>query len=249
MRTEPRGTTWALLRLVVAALILAAIVAQLAKSIGTAAELDRDVVTTAANFFSFFTILSNLATAIVLAWAGTWFLAVGRRGSEPQSAEPPALALCLAAVTTYMLVTGIVYNTLLRSVELPQGAAPIPWSNEVLHLIAPLFMLADLLLAPRRRALPWGAVWAVLVLPLGWIAYTTIRGPLVVNPITGAPYWYPYPFLDPHSPATGGYVGVIAYVAAIATLIAAAAILVVWWGRRRAAKAVAGYPSTGRSAD
>ena len=37
-------------------------------------------------------------------------------------------------MTTYMIVTGLVYNILLRGIELPQGSEPIPWSNETLHV-------------------------------------------------------------------------------------------------------------------
>ena len=70
--------TWTLLRLAMAAVTVAAIVAQLAKSTGTAIELGRDVTTTIANFFSFFTILSNTAAAVVLAWIALWYLVKGR---------------------------------------------------------------------------------------------------------------------------------------------------------------------------
>ena len=100
---------WTVLRLAMAALTAGAIVAQLAKSIGTAVELGRDVGTTIANFFSFFTILSNAAAAIVLAWIALWYLVDGRR--KKTDAEPPGLAVALACVSTYMIITGIVYNT------------------------------------------------------------------------------------------------------------------------------------------
>lgn len=214
------------MRLAVAALIAAAIIAQLAKSIGTAAELGRDVATTAANFFSFFTILSNAAAAVVLVWAALWFFARGRHAV----AEPPALALSLACVTTYMIITGIVYNILLRQIELPQGSAPIPWSNEALHLIAPLFLLADLFFGPLRRALPWRAVWAIVAFPILWVFYTMLRGPLVTNPVSGDPYWYPYPFLNPNGP--GGWGAVAFWIVVIAAAFLLVASLVVWWGRR-----------------
>ena len=131
-----------------------------------------------------------------------------------------------------MVITGIVYNALLRSITLPQGSEPVPWSNEVLHLIGPLFLLADVLFAPRRRALPWGAVLTIIAFPLVWTAYTLIRGPLVTNPATGDGWWYPYPFLNPNNP--DGWGSVIVYVIVIAVLFAAVAAFIVWWGRRRA---------------
>jgi len=233
MRTSAWERVWSILRAVMAALVVAAIVAQLARSVGTANELGRDAATTVANFFSFFTILSNALSAVVLLWAAIWFFTRGRTATT----EPPGLALALASVTTYMIITGIVYNILLRHVVLPQGSEPIPWSNEVLHLIAPLFLLADLFVGPLRRALRWSALWAIIAFPIAWVLYTLARGPLVTNPVTEAPYWYPYPFLDANNPdlVPPGYAGVGVYVVGIAIAIVAAGVLVVWVGRRRAA--------------
>ena len=138
-----------LARAAMALAILAAVIGQLARSVATAAELGRDVGVTIANFFSFFTVLSNTAAAVVLLWAAIRFWASGRRAD----AEPAGLATALACVSTYMIITGVVYNLLLRGITLPQGSEPIPWSNEILHLVGPLFLLADVLLAPLRRAL------------------------------------------------------------------------------------------------
>ena len=229
MRSAAWSNGWSVARAAMAAVTIAAIVAQLSKSIGTATGLDRDVTTTVVNFFSFFTILSNASAAIVLLWAAVWFWTRGRRAD----AEPLSLAVALACVSTYMIITGIVYNTLLRNIELPQGSEPIPWSNEVLHLIGPLFLLADVLLGPLRRALPWRALWAIVGFPILWVIGTMIRGPLVTNPVSGDPFWYPYPFLNPNN--AGGWPSVVAYVIGIAVAIIAVGALVVWVGRRRAA--------------
>ena len=226
MRSQAWAQTWSVMRLAMAAVIATAIVAQLLKSVSTAAELGRDVGTTIANFFSFFTILSNGLAAAVLVWAALWFFTRGRHAV----AEPPALALALACVTTYMIITGVVYNVLLRQIVLDQGSAPIPWSNEVLHLIGPLFLLADLFVGPRRRALPWRTVWAVIAFPILWVAYTMLRGPLVTSPGTGDPYWYPYPFLNP--PPPGGWGAVAFWIAVISVAFLVFASVVVWWGRR-----------------
>jgi hypothetical protein len=224
--TKGWARTWSALRLVMAALLVAAIVAQLSASLSTAAELGRDVATTLANFFSFFTILSNAVAAVVLAWAGIWFFARG----HDANAEPPALAMALACVTTYMVITGIVYNTLLRGIVLPQGSEPIPWSNELLHLIGPLFLAVDLFVGPLRRALPWRAVGVIVTFPTLWVLYTMVRGPLVVNPVSGDPYWYPYPFLNPNGP--GGWTSVLIYVVIISAAFVAVGSVVVWRGRR-----------------
>lgn len=230
---------WSALRLVMSAAIVVAVVAQFSASMSTAAELGRDVATTAVNFFSFFTILSNVSAAVVLTWAAIRWLARGRRTG---ATEPHALAVALACVSTYMIVTGIVYNTLLRGITLPQGSEPIPWSNEILHLVGPIFLLLDVFLGPARRALPWSRILVVVAFPLVWVIYTLARGPLTVNPATGDPWWYPYPFLDPHL-QPWGYGGVALYIVGIAILIAAVAWFVLAVGRQRAGVAPAVVPA------
>lgn len=229
LRTPAWTLTWNALRAALAVLIAAAVITQAVTTVGGAISGGRDVGTTITNFFSFFTILSNVLTVVVMVWAVVWFFWRGRKDASP---EPRALAIALASVTTYMVITGIVYNTLLRGIQLPQGTT-VPWSNEVLHVVGPLFLLVDLFVAPRRRWLGWGVIAAVLAFPLAWVVYTMVRGPLVTNPLTGAPYWYPYPFLDPHTATTGGYGGVVLYIVGIAVGIAVVAALVVWVSRMR----------------
>ena len=222
-------TWWPYARLAAAALTLAAIIAQLQLTLSNAAsastEWGRHMPTVAANFFSFFTIQSNLIAAIVLTTAALWAL----RQRDPSAAEPRGLAVALACASTYMIVTGIVYNLLLRGVALLPGAT-VPWSNEVLHVVVPLFLLADVLFAPRRRALGWSAVPIVAVYPIVWVVYTLARSELIVGPVTGDPWWFPYPFLNWH---VIGFGAVALYVVGIAAAIIAVAAFVVWTGRRR----------------
>jgi hypothetical protein len=222
---------WTIARAAMAALTVAAIVAQLVQSVSGAIDAGRHVATIITNFFSFFTILSNALAAVVLLWAAIWFWTRGRR----EDAEPEGLATALAAITTYMVITGIVYNLLLRKYQLEPGAV-VPWSNEVLHLVGPLFLLADLFVGPRRRALPWRSLWWIVAFPIVWAVYTMLRGPLITNPGTGDPFWYPYPFLNPNH--DGGWPSVIVYVVGIAIAIIAVGSFVVWWGRRSVARAV-----------
>lgn len=232
-RTPRWAQTWTVLRLIAAGLIAAAILAQASRTIGGAVAAQGDILTTTVNFFSFFTILSNVLSAVVLAWAAIRFWTRGRE--DAAAPEPRILATLLACATTYMIVTGIVYNVLLRGIALPQGTT-VPWSNEVLHVVGPVFLLADLFLGPRRRSLPWRAVAEIVVVPLAWVVYTLVRGPLTTNPVTGQAFWYPYPFLNPNN-FDDGYVTVAVYVVGIAVVIALAAWLVVGVGRRRGAAA------------
>lgn len=237
---KPAITAWSVVRLVMAAAIVAAVVAQFSASLTRAGERGDDVITVATNFFSFFTILSNSLSAIVLVLAAVWYFARGRRVASP--VEPRGIAVALAAASTYMIITGIVYNVLLRGVTLPQGSEPIPWSNEILHLVAPLFFVADVLVGAARRRLPWSSVAAVLVFPIVWVIYTMVRGPLITNPVSGDPYWYPYPFLNPNNFADG-YVTVALYIVGIAVAVLIVAAAVVAAGRWRGADAATPAPT------
>jgi carbon starvation protein CstA len=201
--------------------IIAAIVGQLIVSLGVWAGVG--TATNVVNFFSFFTIEANILAAVVLLIGAG--LLVRHRGDDPRW-----YTMLRACAVTYMVVTGIVYNTLLRGIELPQGQT-LGWSNEVLHLIAPLYLLLDWIAAPGRTPLGAKRLLPVLVFPLVWTAYTLIRGPLVVDEIRGNPFWYPYPFLSPHA-SDGGYLTVSLYVVLIAAVIAAAGAAVLWISRR-----------------
>lgn len=215
---------WNTARVAVAVFVLVAVGAQFVSSTAEAAARGRDVTTVVANFFSFFTILSNVSSAVVLAWLGARFFARGRR----IDVDPPALATALAFASTYMIVTGVVYNLLLRGI--PLQPETVGWSNEILHVWGPLFLLLDVILGPTRRRLPWSAAFAAAIFPIAWIVYTLLRAPLITNPTTGAPFWYPYPFLDPN---TGGWGSVAVYIVVIAVAIIALALGVVAIGRAR----------------
>lgn len=222
---------WPYARLAAAVLGLAAIIRQFSLAVGNAIAADTPwgshIPTVVANFFSYFTILANLIAAIVLIIAALWMLRT-RRSAAP---EPAWLATLLVCASTYMIVTGIVYNLLLRNIAIA-GISDV-WTNETLHVIIPLFLLADVLFAPRRRALPWSTMLTAAAFPIVWVVYTLIRANFIIGPAHGNPWWYPYPFLDPH--IQGGYLGIIGYVIGIAAAIVGVAALVVWVGRRRGA--------------
>ncbi|MBB3157495.1 hypothetical protein FHS07_001179 [Microbacterium proteolyticum] len=224
LRTREWAVGWNVARVAAGAMIAIAVIAQFVSSVSGALEAGRHVATIVANFFSFFTILSNVSAAIVLLIAGVRFFARGRRTGP----EPVALATVLAWVTTYMLVTGIVYNLLLRGI--PLQPETVPWSNEILHVWGPLFLLLDVLVGPNRRRLPWAAAVGAAIFPLAWIVYTLLRAPLITSPTTGDPFWYPYPFLNP---TTGGWGPVVGYIVVIAAAIVILAVGVVAVGRAR----------------
>ncbi len=211
-----------------AAVIVAAIVAQLIRTLGFAIDKDRDFLTVLTNFFSFFTILSNVLAAITLLLCGLWLLTRGRR----RRFQPRALSVLLLSVGTYMVITGIVYNTLLRGIPLEPGGT-VAWSNEVLHVVGPAMLLLELIFRVGVRPISWRALWVVVGFPIVWVIYTMIRGEQITSPTTGQPWWYPYPFLNPYT-VPNGYLGVAGYVVGISITVIAVASLAIWWSRRRA---------------
>jgi hypothetical protein len=136
------------------------------------------------NFFSFFTIESNII-AFVVFLASAFFVFAKRKSTK--------LDFFRGAATFYMVVTGIVFSVLLSGIEGVELTA-VPWDNVVLHYIIPIAIAFDWIIDPpaRRISFKKGLLW--LLFPLTYLVYSLIRGP-----IAG---FYPYPFLDP---ANGGY--------------------------------------------
>ena len=216
---------FAALRIAVATAIVVAIVAQLRASLGFWSDQGvTNIASNVVNFFSFFTVEANIASAVVLT-VGAVLLLV--RGGVDDSV---VYTVVRASVVTYMVVTGIVYNLLLRGIELPQGST-VGWSNEILHVVAPVYLLVDWLFAPGRVPLGARRIWPVLVFPIVWVLYTLVRGPFVTDEVFGNDFWYPYPFLNPITSANG-YLSVAFYVILIAAVIGLVAAGVLWISRR-----------------
>jgi hypothetical protein len=163
------------------------------------------------NFFSFFTIESNLLAIVVLLVGGL---------RNPSGAP---WAYLRGAVTFFMVVTGIVYAGLLRDAEVGLASA---WVDSALHQVTPIALLADWLVFPPwpsggRAAYPRSLGW--LAFPLAYFAYALARGAAVD--------WYPYPFIDPRRP--GGYGGVAVSSIALAAAMAALALALAAAASRR----------------
>ena len=157
----------------------------------------------ALNFFTFFTILSNLLAMAVL-------LEGGRR---QLTGQPPLPDLWRGAAVVYMTVTYLVFAVLLRDLQ-EELQTHVAWVDSVLHRVTPIVLMVDWLIEPPHQPIPFRrAVVPWLAFPLGWTAFTLVRGA-----IDGR---YPYPFLDP---ANGGYGVVALYCIGIFALFLA----VVW---------------------
>ncbi|MET9224840.1 Pr6Pr family membrane protein [Lentzea sp. NPDC003310] len=154
-----------------------------------------------ANHYSFFTILSNLFAAVVA------LIGVFR----------PVSAQLRGAAVVYMATTGLVYSFLLQGIDVQTPA----YANWVLHIIVPILVVAEWLLAPERTR-RW---WTWLAFPLAYLVYSLVRGPIVG--------WYPYPFLDPRR---GGYGSVFLTCLFVAVVFVLLAFAVSWVGGKLAQK-------------
>lgn len=214
---------FAVFRVLAAALIVAAIVAQLQRSYANwTADGVTDLGFQFVNFFSFFTIESNVFSVAVLL--------IGAAYAAARKLDSVWFNVLRGTVATYMITTGVVYNLLLRGVELPQGTT-VAWSNEVLHVVAPIVLLIDWLFAPGRRAMAIKTLWIIVSFPLIWGVYTLIRGPFAFDERLGR-NWYPYPFMNPETSANG-YLSVAFFMILIALVIGVAGAGVIWLSRKR----------------
>ncbi|MFE7845540.1 Pr6Pr family membrane protein [Microbacterium sp. NPDC057407] len=201
------------MRSIAAGLGISAVTAGYVVNVDRATRQGQSLELVLANYFSMFTIVTTMLAVAALFAASTW----ARMHPDAQR-EPLTIELALAIVTGPMLLLGVVYNVLLRGVPSEVAAADSAgialldnYAIEVLHVVLPLYFLADLLFASKRRGLPWWGLPVIAVYPLSWLTMTMIRGELVTDPSGAADWWYPYPFLDPHGP--GGWASVATYIA------------------------------------
>jgi hypothetical protein len=163
---------------------------------------------TAIRYISYFTIEAN-----GLATLGFTVLLVARRTVPGRWFSRQSV---VTAITTYMVVVGLTYNIILRSLWKPSG---LQWVvDELLHSVLPVgCVFYWLLYASAKKRLPWKAVPSWMLYPLAYCIYTMIRG--------GMTGWYPYPFLDA---GVLGYPRVLLYIGGmIVVFFGVAALFVV----------------------
>lgn len=205
-------------RLLVGALLITAILSQLALSFRYWRSIRvHDVGAQVVDFFSAFTHQSVLAGGVLLVIGGVLLL-LGR-------SVPRWHTVLQLAVLPSVLIAGLVYNLLLRQQPVPAGSQ-LDWANEVMHVVAPIAVLLDWLLAPRRLRLRFRTALVVLVLPVAWLVYTFVRAPLVSDEINRTPYYYPYGFLDPHVAGWSPVVQLVGELLVLAFVLGLLAVLV-----------------------
>ena len=155
-----------------------------------------DTGTALIRFCSYLTIWSN----VLVAWS-TLTLALGRDRDSTwwRALRLDAVVICFGG--------GVVHFFLLR----PHLDHLYGWSivaDRFLHLVVPILAAVGWLrFGPRGRA-QRRDIGPFLVVPVAWLIYTLIRGPIVD--------WYPYPFIDVDQ---HGYPTVLATCVAISVLM------------------------------
>lgn len=136
------------------------------------------VTETIIRYFSFFTILTNL----LVAYSYSLCLLAPGSGQAAFFSRPQVRT----AITVYILVVGIVYNSILRFLWNPQG---LQWfTDELLHTVIPLACLAGWFFFLNKASLQWKQVFPWLLYPFLYAVYIFIRGAF-----SG---FYPYPFIN-----------------------------------------------------
>lgn len=130
------------------------------------------------NFFSYFTILSNILVAAVLTSNR-----VGASNAVARWLRRPSV---MTAAALYITVTGLVYAIILAGIWAPTGWARV--ADQLLHYAMPVIFVVFWLAFVPKGTLSYRQVPLFLVFPVAYGVYSLIRGPMVD--------WYPYPFLD-----------------------------------------------------
>ncbi|PZU09222.1 Pr6Pr family membrane protein [Sphingomonas sp.] len=154
----------------------------------------------------YFTILSNLTTAIV-------FTGIARGSVKLRH------PLLLAGLALTMALVGAVFELMLRRVVHPTGWRLV--TNALLHDAVPLLTVAAWLFLAEKGRLRARDPWLIAIFPVVYLGYALLRG------ATGG--FYPYPFIDP---GRIGWAGVSAYVVTISALFLLFGHLMVLLDRR-----------------
>ena len=176
----------------------------------------------AVNFFSFFTVDSNILAALV-------FVGLEFDGDSPIGWFARR---CRGAATLYMTMTGIIYAVLLAPIA-ADVSTQIDWVNAVLHVVVPIWAIADWVTDPPTTTPDRNTVLGWLSFPIVWIGYTVIRGNIVD--------WYPYPFLDPRDDvehAAGSWPAVIVTTLLLTVVVIGLGLGLAWIARRRRAATI-----------
>lgn len=159
---------------VIAGLVWAALIVQLLLNLDKAADAGKPLWVVPLEMYGYFTIWSNTLVGLIAT-----AVARGKTGLLTRAGT-------LGAAVVYIIVVGVIYNTLLVQYNPQTGLRLL--IDTIFHTVVPLaYPLWWALLVPRGQML-WNAVWGALGFPLAYTFVALSRGAL-----TGK---YAYFFLD-----------------------------------------------------
>jgi hypothetical protein len=170
------SATAKLYRTIVGALIFVIVAVQCWQVIGD--KSGAALFAAAVNFFSFFTILTNLIAGAALLVPALW-----PQSRAGQFLLRPSVRTAIAA---YIIIVGIVYLALLHGVSGAQGLRLV--MELALHYVTPPLYVLDWILFVPKRNLDWRVGLASLGYPIAYAIWTLVHG--------AATGWYPYAFVD-----------------------------------------------------
>ncbi len=162
-------------------------------------------------FFSYFTILTNLLLAVCF----TSLLIKDSKGNRFFS-HPSTIT----AVTVYILIVGLVYNLVLRSLWSPQGLQLLV--DNLLHSLTPLLALIYWFIYVSTKEISWKQIALWLLYPFLYLIYVMIRGSFS--------NFYPYFFIDISKLGYSKALTNAMYVTAAFFLIS---LLLIWIGKKK----------------
>ena len=162
---------------IIAIITWAALVLQFSLTIKTTDVTGFSNIKTITNFFSYFTILSNILVAVSLTVSllnpasrtGTFFLKTSVQSS----------------IAVYIFIVGLVYNLVLRNIWSPKGWQLV--ADNLLHVAVPVLFVLYWIIFTAKNILQWKNILPWLIFPMIYLIYSLLRGPVAD--------WYPYPFL------------------------------------------------------
>lgn len=128
---------------------------------------------TIVRFVSYFTILTNTLVALFFS---------GRIFNAPVTNQPALLT----AITSYILIVGLVYQLLLRHLWSPTGLQFVV--DELLHSAVPLLVLLYWVRYGRKPNLQYVSIFKWVCYPFIYFLFVLARG--------AASDYYPYPFVN-----------------------------------------------------
>lgn len=156
------------------------------------------------DFFTYFTIWSNIIVAIVMAML---FARPDRDSFWFRTVRLSALLM--------IVVTGIIYNAVLAASAQLQGLEVL--TNLFEHVLTPIVTVLVWLIAGPRGWFSWRIIAASLIIPIVWLVFALVRGAFIDA--------YPYGFLNV---ATYGYGTVLTNVAGV--IVIALVLCLIFWG-------------------